>query len=279
MYVSSTHILLTLGGKCLLNWVTLFLQKGQICRSFLGVFSLSLAVVDTLLTFSIAKIYTHGDEFVVLFGYLMTKYDPCLLLQLMGHISRVLQWPVFLVASVHHLCTVTQRLQAYIFRPTWLFYTSVTISVWFLTALYFLLLYDFVPDISNGDTLRCRVFFSSQILHLTLLLLLILACATLFPLIKSLPRSQTTDQRQTLCRTFVQQTLQKFLHTWTPFLVFLAVFLCHPVGIPSYLDLNVVWLCFLNSLLVAIVLCVACPSSPALQGLPKPGGGFSDWSF
>lgn len=270
MYISSTHVLLTLGGKCLLNWVTLFLQKGQICSSFLGVFSVSLAVVDTLLTFSVAKIYTHGDEFVVLFGYLMTKYDPCLLLQLTGHISRAQQWPVFLVASVDRLCLVTQRLQAFIFRPTWLFYTSVTLSMWFLTALYLLLLYDFVPDVSKRDTLRCRVFFSSQILHITLLLLLILTCATLVSLSKPLPRSQTKEQRQTLCRPFVQQTLQKFLHTWTPFLVFLAMLLCLPVGIPSYLDLNAVWLCFLNSLLVAIVLCAVCPSSPALQDLPEP---------
>lgn len=256
MYISSTHILLTLGGKCLLSWVMLVLQKEHICRSFLGVFSLPLAVVDTLPTVSISKMYTHSDEFVVLFSYLMTRYDPCLLLQLMGHISRVLQWPVFLVASVDHLCTVTQRLHAFIFIHS--FNTSVTISMWFLTALYFLLLYDYVPDIS------------SQILHITLLLLLILACATFPPLIKPLPRSQAMDQRQTLCRTFVQQTLHKFLHAWTRFLVFLAVFLCLPVGIPSYLDLNVVWLCFLNSLLAAIVLCAACPSSPALQGLPKP---------
>ncbi|XP_037837986.1 probable G-protein coupled receptor 160 [Kryptolebias marmoratus] len=270
MYVSGLPILLTLGGKCLLNWVAVFLQKRQICRSFLGVFSVSLAVVDMALTFSFTKVYFHGDELVIVFGHLMTKYDVCLLVQLAGHISRVLQWPVVLMASVDHLCSGTRRLEAISSRPAWVIHSSATVLLWLLTALYLLLQYDFVPDISKRDVLRCRVFHSLQVLHITLLLLLVLACTALFSLIRPFPKSQITNQRQTPCRrSFVQQTLQDFHHTWTPFLVFLAGLPFLPVGIPSYLDLNVVWLHFLNSLLVAIVLCAVCPFSQVLQDLPE----------
>ncbi|XP_013862861.1 putative G-protein coupled receptor 160 [Austrofundulus limnaeus] len=271
MYISRVPILLTLGGKCLLNWVVVILQRRQIGRSFLGVFSISLAFVDTVLMLSIAKIYIHSEEFVVLFGYMMTKYDPCLLLQITGHISVVLQWPVTLMASVDHLSTVTRKLKATTFKPTWVFYSYATAFVWFITALYFLLLYDFVPDIYKDNTIRCRIFHSVQTLHITLLLLLVLASVAVFSAIKPLLKSHIPNWGQTPCRmSFVQETVQNFFHTWTPFLVFLAVPLFLPMGIPSYMDLNVVWLCFLNSLLVAIVLCAVCPSSQVLQDRPKP---------
>uniref|UniRef100_A0A8C6LBN0 G protein-coupled receptor 160 n=1 Tax=Nothobranchius furzeri TaxID=105023 RepID=A0A8C6LBN0_NOTFU len=254
MYVSTISILLHLGGKCLLNWFLVFLQRMHISRSFLGIFSVSLAAVDTALTFFIIVVHIQRGGYVLLLGYLMTKYDLCLLVQIIGQISRVLRWPIAVVAAVDHF---------------------LTIFLWFLTALYFFLLFDFIPDIPNHDPLRCRVIHSLRTIHIIVLLFLVLACVAAFSLISPVDQSQIPSQR-----SFIQQTLQRFVYTWIVFPVFLAILLFLPMGIPSYLDLSIAWLCFLNSLLVAVVLCVFSLFSQGLQGLVEvPADNFCDWSI
>ncbi|KAM4552199.1 putative G-protein coupled receptor 160 [Odontesthes bonariensis] len=297
MYTSINSILLGLGGKCLLNWLLVFFQKKHICRSFLAAFSASLAVFDAALTLTFTILRTRTDGYVVLFGHLLTSYHMCLLVQIVGQIHRVLQWPVVVMAAVDHFCTVTQRLHANTARAKRVVYLFVTVLLWCLAALYVFLLSDFTPvleDVSHHHMHRCWVFPSSQTLHITLLLLLTLSCTalhagrfiTLSFWIRALSQnspltSQTVDQSQTHSRgSFVQQAVCKFVLTRSLFLVFLAVLLLLPVGIPSHLDLNVAWLCFLNSLLVALVLCAVCPASQISLGLAAvPPDSFCEWKF
>lgn len=292
MYVSITSVLLGLGGKCLLNWTLVFLQKNHISRSLLGVFSVSLAVVDTALTLTVTAIHIRSDTYIVLLGLQLTRYHICLLVQILGQVYKVVQWPVVVMAGLDHFCTVTQRRQVTNLRAKLIFNSLVTCFMWYAAALYVFLLSDFRPvleDVSHHQMHRCWVLDTSQILIIATPLLLTLGCAALragrpLVLLKYPPppsEDQIKDQSQTHHRRgFVHQALHIFLNTWTLFLVCLAVLLLLPLGIPTYLDLNVAWLCFLNSLLIAVVLCAVCPASQQLHGLAAiPPDSFCEWRF
>uniref|UniRef100_A0A4W6E8F9 G protein-coupled receptor 160 n=1 Tax=Lates calcarifer TaxID=8187 RepID=A0A4W6E8F9_LATCA len=271
MNISISCILLGLGVKCLLNWALVFLQRNHICRSFMGVFSVSLAVVDTALTLVFAAIHIHSDGHFFLLGLEVTRYHTCLLVQIFGQVYGALQWPVVVVAGLDHLCTIS--LQPAAFRAKWIVRSFVTVLLWNLAALYVFMLSDFIPvleDVSHYQIRHCWVFHTTQILQVVTLLSLTLGYATLHAnlstrLVKNPPQE---DQRGTHPRrSFVCQVLRILLNTWALFLIFPAALLLLPVGIPSYLGLNVAWLCFLNSFLIAVVLCVVRPTSQLAHGL------------
>ncbi|XP_070700883.1 probable G-protein coupled receptor 160 [Pempheris klunzingeri] len=288
MNVSIPSILLGLGGKCLLNWTLVFLQSNHICKSFLGVFSMSLAVVDTAQTLVVSTLHIHADGYVLLLDFMLTRYHICLLVQILGQVYSVLQWPVVVVAALDHFCTVMWRLQPTTARARVIVCVFVTGLLWYLTAVYVLLLSDFTPvleDDSYNQIHRCWVFHTSQILQVSTCLLLTLGCAALHAgsntqLLKNPPLNvQTTDQTHSR-RNVVHQAMHIFLNSWALSLVFLAVLLLLPMGIPAYLGLNVAWLCFLNSLLITVVLCAACPASQLAQGLAAvPPDSFCKWRF
>lgn len=288
IYIPS--ILLGLGAKCLLNWTLVSLQSNHICKSFLGVFSLSLAVVDTVLTLAVTILHIHADGYVFLLGVKLTSYHICLLVQLFGQVYSALQWPVVVVAGLDHFCTVTQRLRPTTARARGIVFLIVTCFLWDLSAVYVLLLSDFIPvleDVSYDQIHHCRVFHISQIPQVAMFLLLNLGCGMLHAgyskrLLQNSPlNNQITDQSRTQSRLNVaHQAVHIFLNSWALFLFFLAVLLLLPVGIPACLGLNVAWLCLLNSFLIAIVLCAVCPASQLEQGLAAvPPDSFCEWRF
>ncbi|XP_037642317.1 probable G-protein coupled receptor 160 [Sebastes umbrosus] len=289
MFISIPSILLGLGGKCLLNWALVFLQRNHICKSFLGVFCVSLAVVDTILTLSVATLHINAGGYVILLDLKLTTYHVCLLVQILGQVYSALQWPVAVVAGLDHFFTVTRRLQPTAARARWIVCVFVTGLLWYLTALYVFLLSDFIPvmeDVPHNQILKCWVFHSCQIMQVAMFLLLTLGCAALHAWCSTrlLPipplRGQITDRSRAHSRRSVaHQALHIFLNTWALFLVLLAVLLVLPVGIPAYLGLNVAWLCFLNSLLIAVVLCAVCPASQPAQGLAALPDSFCEWRF
>nr|XP_046265061.1 probable G-protein coupled receptor 160 [Scatophagus argus] len=290
MNISIPSILFGLGGKCLLNWTLVFLQINHISRSFLGVFSISLAVIDTALVLFVTTLHVLADGYVFLLGLLLTRYHVCLLVQILGQVYSALQWPVVVVAALDHFCTVTQRLRPTAARTRWFVYVFVTVFTWYLTALYVFLLSDFLPvldDVSHSQINHCWVFHTSQILQVVTLLLLTLGCAALGAecstrLLKNPPvKYQTADLSSTHSRvSVVHQAVRMLLNTWALFLIFMVVLLLLPVGIPACLGLNAAWLCFLNSLLIAVVLCVVCPASQLAQGLAAlPPDSFCEWRF
>ncbi|XP_070774844.1 LOW QUALITY PROTEIN: probable G-protein coupled receptor 160 [Enoplosus armatus] len=265
-------ILLGLGGKCLLIWTHVF-QRNHICKSFLGVFSVSLAVVVTTL-------HIHADGYVVLLDLKLTRFPVCLLVQILGQVYSALQWPVVVLAGLDHFCTVTQTSQPTTTRARWIVCLFVTGLLWYLTALYVILLSHFIPvleDVSYNQIHQCRIFHSSQILQVAMLLLLT-ACWVQHTLKNPSLKDQVTDQSRTHSRrSVVHQAVHIFLNTWAPFLFFLAVLLLLPVGIPAYLGLNIAWLCFLNSLQIAVVLCAVCPASQGLAAVPPDS--VCEWTF
>ncbi|XP_060939747.1 probable G-protein coupled receptor 160 [Limanda limanda] len=286
MNISILSILLGLAGKCLINWALVFRQRSHICRSFVGVFSVSLSVVDTAVTLIFATIHIHTDGPLFFLGLQLTRYHTCLLVQILGQVESLLQWPVVLVASLDHFCTVS--LPATSSGVKGIVHSFVTVLLWTLTVLYVFLLSDFNPvleDLAYHQINQCWVFHTPQILQVVTLLSLTLACSVLHAVCSSTllenppEKNQITNQSRTPTRgNIVCQVLSIFLSTWAPLLIFLAVFLLLPVGIPSYLGLNVAWLCFLNSFLITLGLCVACPAPRLAQGLAAvPADSVCEW--
>ncbi|KAK5860215.1 hypothetical protein PBY51_021708 [Eleginops maclovinus] len=278
MHISIASILWGLGGNCILNWALLFFQRKHLSRSFLGVFSVSLAVVDTLLTLSITSLHLTAEGHLL--GLKLTRYHVCLLVQILGEVYITLQWPVVVVAGLDHFFTVTRRWQASTRRSVCI---SVSGLLWSLSALY-VFLSDFRPimeEVFHIQIHQCWVFQISHILHIATFLLMLLGCAAVHAGLQTLKNppliDQITDHSR---RSVVLQTLHIYLNTWALFLVILAILLLLPVEIPAYLGLSVAWLCFLNSLLIAVVLCAVCPASQLAQGRASvPPDSFCAWRF
>ncbi|KAK9538709.1 hypothetical protein VZT92_003861 [Zoarces viviparus] len=290
MIISIPSILLGLGGKCLLSCALVFLQWNHICKSFLGVFSVSLAVVDTILTLFVTTLHMHADGYIILLGLKLTRYHVCLLVQILGQMCNALQWPVAVVAGLDHFLRVTRRLQPVTGRTRFIVCLFVTGLLWYLAALYVFLLSDFIPvmeGVYHTQVHQCWIIHTTQILQVSMFLLLTLCCAALHAgcstrFLKNPPlKDQSTDRsRAHSRRDVVYQAIHIFLKTWALFLFFLAMILLLPVGIPAYLGLNIAWLCFLNSLLIAVVLCAVCPVSQVTQGLAAvPPDSFCEWTF
>ncbi|XP_054452509.1 probable G-protein coupled receptor 160 [Anoplopoma fimbria] len=287
MIISIASIRLGLGGKCLLDWALVFLQRKHIHKSFLAVFGVSLAVIDTVLTLFVTILHVHADGHVILLGLKLTRYHVCLLVQILGQVCHALQWPIVVVAGLDHFFTVTRRLQPTTGRTRLFVCLFASGLLWFLAALYVFLLSGFVPvmeDVSHNQIHQCWVFHTTQILQVATFLLLTLGCAVLHAgcstrLLNYHPlKNQITDRsRAHSRRDVVHQALHIFLNTWAPLLFLLAVFLLLPVGIPAYLGLNAVWLCFLNSLLIAVVLCAVSQIQQDLAAAPPDS--FCEWTF
>ena len=300
MKISIPSILIALGGKCLLNWVMVVSQKkGSTCRGFMGVFGVSLALVDTILTLTLTALHVQADG--VLLGVRLTRHHVCLLSQLAGQIYGSLQWPVVVLGGLD--CYLTVRGQGTSTTTTTTTtssrlqkVTTVPLSalLWCSAVFYVFLLSDFYPVLGEEppDQLhRCWVSLSSQALHVGMVIVLVVACALVYshkerrtvrrkPWLLS-PRDPLREMDHgALSRgDIVRQALMTLLHSWAWFLVLLvALLLLLPFGIPGYLSLNVPWLCFLNSALTAVVLSASCPASRLARGLAAfPLDSFCDW--
>ncbi|XP_034039393.1 probable G-protein coupled receptor 160 [Thalassophryne amazonica] len=270
MTISIFSILLSLGGKCLLNWTLVLFQRSHICRSFLGVFSVSLALVDMALTLILTSLHIHGER-VFLSGLQLTRFHVCLFVQIIGEVYKALHWPIVVAATLEHFLTLSRR-----FRPTTTTAAArlfVTIILWFLDVLY-VFISDFSPvleDVSFHQLHRCTVFHTSQLLQVAIVMLLItLICSAIhggcLPVLSCCRRSQLSTPPPKGQFTNQSQTPSRFLNAWTILLLFLAVLLLLTVGIPAHLSLSVVWLCILNSFLSVVTLHIFCPASRPLQG-------------
>lgn len=275
--------LLSLGVQSGLNWNLVLYQWNDISRSFLGVFSVSLAVVDATLTLCVGVLY-FGDSPLTLLGLKLTRFQICLLVQILGQVYSSLQGPVLCLAALDHFCTVTHR-----FRPTTAaarlsVYSLCTALAWSAATAHVFLLSDFLPVLGEEPyslVRYCWVFHTSQLLQVVMVALA-LGCVVLHVGYGSgiLRNPGATAQRRAgsasrAGRSLIHRTTETLLSTWTPLLLLLAVLILIPVGIPAHLGLNVIWICFLNSLLIAALLCVAQPGAQELPTLPPDC--FCEW--
>lgn len=296
MQVSIPQLLLALWGKCLLNWLLVFSQKKRpVCRSFMGVFGVTLALVDTILTMTLTALQVQVDR--RLWGVRLTRHHVCLLAQIVGQIYGALQWPVVVLGFLDCYIAVRGRGTPTTTTTTTSNSTSrerklapmllATALLWYAATFYVFLLSDFQPVLGEDAPYhlhRCWVFHSSQALHVAAATILAVACALVYPHMERRTTGVGHPPREVgggvlSRRDVVQQAVMMLLCTWAPLLVLLAVLLLlRPVAIPGYLSLNVPWLCFLNSVLTAVVLGASCPASRREQGLAAfPLDSFCDW--
>lgn len=296
MQTSIPQLLLVLWGKCLLNWLLVFSQKKRpVCRSFMGAFGVSLALVDTILTLTLTALQVQADR--RLWGVRLTRHHVCLLAQIVGQIYGALQWPVVVLGFLDCYIVVRGRGTTTTTTPTTSNMNSrerklapvllATALLWYAATFYVFLLSDYQPVLSEEALYhlhRCMVLHSSQALHVAAATVLAVACTLVYSHMERRTTGAGCSPREfrdgvLSRRDVVQQAVMTLLCSWAPLLVLLAVLLLlQPVTIPGYLSMNVPWLCYLNSVLTAVVLGSSCPASRREQGLAAfPLDSFCDW--
>ncbi|XP_036376426.1 probable G-protein coupled receptor 160 [Megalops cyprinoides] len=283
-------LLLVLGGKCLLNWAVVLAQRGPMVRSFLGTFCVSLAATDLLLSLAVSAIFFLGDLSVL--GLRLTRYHICLLAQVACFTYGQLHWPVFLLGGLDFAWTLSPRPV----RLGWarrLAYPSGVCAVWASALLWVFSGSGFDPYIEGGPHLllrQCRVFPSPQSTQVGVVLLLAVGVALLCCCLEFLPcrnsgiamggggGASVTRCCQNATRHCLYRTLADFLSTWYAFVILLVALLLLRVETPAFLDMNVPWLCFLNSFLIGAI---CWWRSPTFQWERDPvfPDGFCRWHF
>lgn len=290
MNISILSILFGLGGKCVLNWALVFFQKDHIWRSLLGVFSLSLAAVDTILTLVVSFIYVQNDVQVI--GLRLTRYHICLLVQVLGYIYSALHLCIVILTSLEHLCVISRRLHHGTFRTTWVCYVFLTCLMWGFTTFYVFKLSDLYPDLEDLPHYminQCWIGNSSETFEVAIMLVLLFLCSitwySLRYLIERLNNPHLNYQisiKSRICSRliFIRRVAWIFQDTWAFFLIFLMLPVALPVEMPEYLGLNCAWLCFVNSLSIGVALCVVHPGFELAQDLAAiPPDSFCEWKI
>lgn len=281
-------ILLSLGVQSGLNWTLVFFQRNHISKSFLGVFGVSLAVVDTTLTLCVSALY-FADGSLTLLGLKFTRFHACFLVQIVGQVYSSLQGPVLCLAGLDHFSAVTQSGHHTAARPRWFSHLVLTVVVWYAAFFYVFLLSDFVPvleDVPHSHIRQCWVFHTSQMLQVAMFVLAVGCVLVHVGYNVGLLRDPPSEERigaetGSRCgRSVIRQTTEILLSTWTPFLLLLAVLLLFPAVTPAHHGLNGAWICFLNSLLIAVALCVVQPVARLAHDLDSfPPDSFCKWRF
>ncbi|XP_061100089.1 probable G-protein coupled receptor 160 [Conger conger] len=272
--------------KCLLNWTVVLSQWRHMGRSFLGTFCVSLALADTLLALALSTIY--GLQDFHLLGLRFTQHHICLLIQIACFTYGLLHWPLFLLAGMDHYWTL-QLCPHLLHWFRRLAYALGVCVVWTLALLYVFLGSGFYPNLEEDVHIllhQCRVASSPQSSQVSAVLLLVLGCTFLYCYLElrtaaspgRAPVSRTAQTGRSLSRYVLCLKVKLFLSTWAPFVVFQAAVLFLRVEIPAYLDMNIPWLCFLNSFLVAMV-SWNCFQEESLRKIPVSADGFCDWDF
>lgn len=288
MNIGLHSVLFGLGGKCLLNWALILLQKSHIWRSFICVFSLSLAFVDTVLTLIVTFIHLQSDANIL--GWRVTQYHFCLLVQTLGYIYSAQHYSLLIITSLEHLYIVLRRLQHSIWKPTWLFQLFLTICVWVFSTFFVFKISTVRPyleDVAHFQINQCWISSSSVISELAIFLSCLSLLWVLWDLLTSLIHLAKNPHSDylTILKNQIQPKLlfvckvgRIFWDVWALFLLFLFFHTVTPVKMPSHLGLNCAWLCFVNSVLVAVALSVVRPASELTQNLAAvPPDSFCDW--
>lgn len=276
-------LLLILVIKCSINWTVVLCQWRHMGRSFLGTFCISLTLGDTLLALILSTIY--GLQDFCLLGLRFTLHHICLLIQIACFTYGLLHWPIFLLAGLDHYWTLWFRA----YHPHWshrLAYALGVCVIWILALLYVFLGSGFYPDLEEHTRLllrQCRVFSSPQSVQVSAFLLLALACTFLYcyPELRTAASAGSASVSRTgrsLSRFVLCLIAKRFLKTWAPFVLLQTAVLLLRLEIPAHLDMNVPWLCFLNSFLVAAASWDRFQEFN-LGKIPMSVDGFCDWHY
>ncbi|KAJ6660976.1 hypothetical protein lerEdw1_016996 [Lerista edwardsae] len=267
---ASGVLLFIMMGKVLLNVFLLCVRRQNLHQSFMGYFCISLAILDLVLLVTISFI-SHFQNFMLL-GVRLTKYHSCLLTQIIALTYGILHYPVSLVAGLDYYFTITQPLKSPDVCRRWL-YTATVLFTWISALCYVLSL----PGSAIGldvdhynSAYKCPFYISSQTYWLSLgmlmimCLILILCWSEIVDTVHSVkvisyesetvlffPYEPECSPRD-CAKHLLARLLICFSGTWVPFVLLQILIVLLGAQIPAFIEMNVPWLYFVNSFLIAI---------------------------
>ncbi|NXX84656.1 GP160 protein, partial [Urocolius indicus] len=273
---TSWMLLLIMLGKVFLDFFMLQVNQTKVKVSFMRYFCVSLALLDVALLLSIAFIFCFED--FALWGVRFMTYHSCLFTQVISLTYGILHYPVYLVAGLDYYVTITQTSQ---FPPRGqrLLYGCAVAAIWIWG--FFCILK--VPTIDEELGLQgrvshslCPLSASMQSYSISCAMVLLLGTALLvchreaLTMLRSV-RVVSFASQPVLMFSYVSnnngtcfkwQLLTRllicFLGTWAPFVVLQIIVLFLGARIPAYVEMNVPWLYFINSFLVALAYWCRC---------------------
>ncbi|KFR15033.1 putative G-protein coupled receptor 160 [Opisthocomus hoazin] len=270
----SCMLLLIMLGKVFLDFFMLQVKQKNVKVSFMGYFCVSLALLDFILLTSISFIFCFED--FALWGVRFTKYHICLFTQVISLTYGVLYYPVYVVAGLDYYMTIAQTSQ-FPRRGQRLLYVFAVIVIWisgFFCTLKVPATYEEL-GIQDRPSYQCPLHASTQSYSVSCAMVLLLGTALLacwkevVAMLLSV-RVGSFASQPVLMFSYVSnngacfkwQLLTRlvicFLGTWAPFVLLQVIILFLGAGIPAYMEMNVPWLYFINSFLIAVAYWCRC---------------------
>lgn len=270
----SCLLFLIILGKTLLNILMLGLKRKDTHWGFMECFCFSLAFVDLLLWVNLSILFYFRD-FVVL-GIRFTQYHICLLTQIISFTYGFLHYPVCLLACIDY-CLILSGATKHSSKWRKLFYFLTVILTWISVFVYVL----GEPAISqslqthSASLYQCPSYVSTQSYWLSLSMLVVLCVAFLISwpevvaMVQAIRIASYMNKTILYCpfpsrsgvsarEALLPRLIVCFLGTWFPFVALQVLTLSLRVQIPAYIEMNVPWLYFVNSFLIAAISWLNC---------------------
>ncbi|XP_025917850.1 probable G-protein coupled receptor 160 [Apteryx mantelli] len=272
----SCMLLLIMLVKVSLDLFILRVKQKNVKVSFMGYFCVSLALLDFILLMNIALIFYFED--FALWGVRYTKYHICLFTQIISLTYGILHYPVYLVAVLDYYVTIPQTSQPPK-KGQRLFYVFVVVFIWISGFSYILkvpAIYEELEIQKHFSPYQCPSYVSVQSYSVSFAMLLLIGMALLACWKEVLTMLQSvrivsfasqpvlmfpyaSDNNSTCCRRqLLTRLLICFLGTWAPFVLLQIIILSLGAQIPAYMEMNVPWLYFINSFLIAVAYWCRC---------------------
>ncbi|XP_015279722.1 PREDICTED: probable G-protein coupled receptor 160 [Gekko japonicus] len=263
----STAPLLIMLRKVLLNQFLLRIRRQTLRGSFMVHFCTSLAVLEPVRLVTMFFIFYFQD--FMLLGLRFTTYHICLLAQIIAITCGILHYPIALMAGLDYYFTITRAMTSNVCRRSW--YT-VAVVLTLIIIIYFIVI-GHVTGLDKNlhkSGYQCPFYISSQTYWLSLGMLSTISIVFVLcwsevremaqPMKLILYKSETVlffphgpDCSPRDCaRHFLTRLLVCFVGNWAPFVFLQMLLVLLGVRIPAYLEMNVPWLYFINSFLIAV---------------------------
>ncbi|XP_072113022.1 probable G-protein coupled receptor 160 [Mobula birostris] len=261
-------LLVILLVKVVLNWLILSVNR-KVLQSLIGYFCISLSLMDFAL-------FTSMVMASFLNNYIITgaQNQICLHLQFFSDIYDVLHVPICLLAGLDYFVNL-HNLSKSLNESRTFTYLFTVFLLWIGAIVYVCIDYKIHVAwqvILDPLLYQCDIPFSNQSLLLSLLILIILVLVSIYCWsdLTSLVRSLNVDsylkeivlwsshpaaQLQPLSskKQVLANIILCFSLTWMPFILLQLAIVLIWAPLPAYIDLNVPWLCFINSFLIGTV--------------------------
>ncbi|KAM9274585.1 putative G-protein coupled receptor 160 [Cariama cristata] len=272
----SCMLFLIMLGKVFLDFFMLQVKQKNVKDSFMGYFCVSLALLDFTLLLTISFIFCFED--FALWGVRFTKYHICLFTQIISLTYGILHYPVYLVAGLDYYMAIAQT-SRFPKRGQRLLYVFAVVVIWisgFFCILKVPAIYEELDIQNRFSTYQCRLYTSMQSYSVSCAMVLLIGTALLacrkevttmlwsvrvvsFASQPVLMFSYVSNNSSTCFKwQLLTRLLICFLGTWAPFVLLQIIILLLGAQIPAYMEMNVPWLYFINSFLIAVAYWCRC---------------------